>query len=182
VAVPIPVETAGTLNRALESYRRRFTNARWLGQEMLHVTLVFLGGVDADRVAEVRRQLARIAQQGLRFEVVTGAGGGRIRGRDGVAWISVANGAREILALGSSFATSLPAEVTGSRLSPRRSPAAHITVARKVDQPLIDALRRQQHGPLRVAWTADRICLFRSYTGPGGSVYEVLEEAMLAPG
>jgi 2'-5' RNA ligase len=175
----MPDDSAWAVDRALAPYRRQFGAARWLTADKLHVTLVFIGGVDEDRVAELAPVIERAAAEAHRFQLRTGRGGGRVRNGDGVAWLSLPVGGHVVAALGTRIMGDLPDDLTDPRQPPRRAPGAHVTVARRADHALVDALQSEQLGGLEIGWTAEHICLFRSHTGPGGSMYERLLEVGL---
>jgi 2'-5' RNA ligase len=178
--MPLPDEAAAALDHALAPYRRRFPSPRWLSPDKLHVTLVFLGGVDEERVWELTPVIEGVASTARPFPLQTGRGGGRVRNGDGVAWLSLPTGGHAVATLGARIIEQLPADITDPRHPPRRAPGGHVTVARRADQSLVDALHAEQLGGLGVGWTADRICLFRSHAGTGGSLYERLSEVPLA--
>ena len=163
------------MGAALEPYREAHPVARWSVADALHLTLLFLGAVDpaqADRLAAVARD---VATRGRPFEVRTGAAAGTTRhAEDGVAWLKLTAGGREVSLLSDALADRIPpAMVAGERAS-RRAPSAHLTVARKATQALIDDLATERHGPVSAAWTADRIVLMRSHLGPARARYGTL--------
>jgi 2'-5' RNA ligase len=170
---------ARTLEERLGPYRAAFPAVRWLGPESLHVTLLFLGDVDPRGVPEIVAIVEEAAASQGPFEAETGAGSGRARGGDGVAWLTLPRGGDQIVAMSRRLEAATPSRILQGGRDPRRSPSAHLTVARRADQPVIDALAAQQHGPLAAAWTADRIVLFRSHLGSRGAAYEALHTAML---
>jgi RNA 2',3'-cyclic 3'-phosphodiesterase len=181
MALPVPHEAAAAIAHLCAPYRRRFPLARWLAPESLHVTLVFLGAVPPAGVDDVLAVMSRAADAGAAFPVATGPGGGRVRGDDGVAWLGLATGSGAVIGLAAALARGLPEGLTRDRRGPRRTPDAHLTVARRADRGLVAALRDQALGPLRTAWRADRIVLMRSHLGPGGSAYEEVGARTLRP-
>jgi 2'-5' RNA ligase len=62
---------------------------------------------------------------------------------------------------------------------PKRTPAAHVTVARRADDALVEALASEQWGPLAARWTFDRLALMHSHLESDGARYETLHEATL---
>jgi 2'-5' RNA ligase len=55
-----------------------------------------------------------------------------------------------------------------------------VTIARRADRELIDALASRTLGDIVVEWQVDRVVLYRSHTGtPAGSSYEPLAEVRL---
>lgn len=147
---------------------------RWITPEKLHLTLVFLGQTDAERVAEIAEAIGSVAPDFAVFDVTTGEAGGRVGGRrGGVAWLRLAEGATEVTDL----ARRLDAAI-GSNVFEGTPPRPHLTVARGVDERALDDLRREPAG-LHLGWRVDRVVLFRSYTDPRGSRYEELASAAL---
>jgi 2'-5' RNA ligase len=137
-----------------------------------------LGAVAANRRGEVTALVDHAARGRAAFEVRLGRGGGRERGRDGVAWLELAAGAGEVIDLAGELWAGCPGDISAGA-PPRRTPSAHLTVARRIDRAVIAALRDQRQGPLEGTWTVERVVLFRSHLGRGGSVYEELHEAKL---
>jgi 2'-5' RNA ligase len=160
--------------------RTRFPEARWMSVDALHVTLVFLGSTDPDRVPAVVRSIHGVAGRHTAIDLQLGGGGGRERrGDDGVAWLTVAEGGGATLRLARELAGALMPLDAGDRRGPRRSPSAHVTVARHAPAALV---RDRFFAPVpdpRIGWQADRVLLLRSILGPQGSRYEVVHAAPL---
>jgi 2'-5' RNA ligase len=95
-----------------------------------------------------------------------------------VAWLGLSAGADELIELATTVAEGCPTDLTTGP-PPRRTPSAHVTVARKADEALVRALREQALGALRTSWTVDRLQLVRSHLEPDGARYETLHEATL---
>jgi 2'-5' RNA ligase len=135
--------------------------------------------VPASAVEALADACDEVAASWPSFDVDVAAGGGRVQRREGMAWLWVRRNARGVIELAEDLdravrrATSLIAD-------PRRAPSAHLTIARRADRPLLDALRDESHGPLRADWLADRVDLMRSHLGRKGARYEVLHEAPLS--
>jgi 2'-5' RNA ligase len=174
LAVPVPPVVARSLDAALAPYREVHPDVRWTPPDALHLTLLFLGAVDpaqADRLAAIARDVAGRARP---FEVRTGAGSGTLRTADGVAWLKLDAGGREVTLLGDALAARIPPGMIAGDRAPRRAPSAHLTLARKATRALIDDLAVARYGPLDAAWTADRIVLMRSHLGPERARYGTL--------
>jgi 2'-5' RNA ligase len=178
VAHPLPPSIQDTLQAQLEPYRRRHREARWTRPETWHLTLVFLAAVDAPAVAELVRLVDAIARQGAPYEVSVDEGGGRERRGDGVAWLGLSRGAGTLVEMADRVADGCQS-VTIDGAPPKRTPNAHLTLARRADRPLIRALREQTCGPLGVSWVVDRLLLVRSQLSSAGAEYETLHEATL---
>jgi len=143
--------------------------------EQYHATLVFLGATDPDRVPAVSAAIASVAAAGHPFDVMTGDGSGRAGGRrGGVAWLRLDAGRKRMEEL----AWVVDSEI-GSRLyTAAAPPRPHVTVARGVDGALLADLRDTARD-VRLPWRVERIVLYRSHTGPRGSMYEELVSTQL---
>ena len=162
----------------LRPYRAVGPHVRWTRPESWHLTLLFLGSVGTDRVAELRSLMEQVAVRWAPYQVRAASGGGRISRGEGVAWLALDEGAGRLIELAAALAEGCPVDMT-SGPPPRRTPSAHLTVARRADQAVVDALRRQTHGPLAVGWLVDRLGLIRSHLGPDGACYETVHEVPL---
>ncbi len=167
------------LEAALAPYRAAHPAVRWTAPDALHLTLLFLGAVDpvqADRLAAVARD---IAGRGRPFAVRTGPAGGTARHGDGVAWLRLDAGGREVALLGDALAARIPTGAIAGDRAPRRAPAAHLTIARGVTRAALDDLECARLGALAAEWTADRIVLMRSHLGPDRARHGTLSMARL---
>jgi RNA 2',3'-cyclic 3'-phosphodiesterase len=154
----------------LERVRARHTDVRWLTPERLHLTLVFLGSTDAERVPVLADAIRDVAAAHSSFGVATGDAGGRVGGRrGGVAWLRLAHGGRDLAQLARAVDDALGSHTYDERNAPR----PHLTLARGATEAALADLRASAPR-LRSIWTVDRIVLFRSYTDPKGSRYEEL--------
>ncbi len=163
---------------ALEDDLRRLAvdGLRWVRPEGIHVTLKFLGEVEAARIESITAALtSAIEPFELRLQPasVGGFGGARLR----VVWVGLEGDVRGL--------TELAGRVEGA-LEPlgfpreRRPFAAHLTIARVRDQ-TSSAKRQQLAGlieryqpPALPAVTFRQLALMRSHLGPQGASYERL--------
>lgn len=135
---------------------------RVLPAENLHLTLAFLGPVDAEQEACV---IARV--EGVRaapFELVLDQAG--LWRRSGILWVGASQTPEALLAL----TTDLNAALGTCGYQPDTRPfKVHVTVARHV---------RSAARPLMIAphrWRVDSFCLVQSQTLPRGAQYEILQ-------
>jgi len=140
--------------------------------DLLHLTLVFLGATDASRVPGISRALEDVASRHAPYAAATGEAGARIDDRPGstrggVAWLRLADGGHQTAQL----ALDVDQVLASGEYDANHAPRPHLTVARNVHKPELDALREVSRR-VDVAWTASQIALFRSYTSPQGSRYE----------
>jgi 2'-5' RNA ligase len=178
VAHPLPTTVRTSLEAQLAPYRRAFPQARWTSPAAWHLTLLFLGSVEAAQAARAVDIVDAVAASSRAYRVRVEQGGGRVHAREGVAWLRLSAGASELLEYATLAAARCPADLTSGPPA-RRTPAAHLTVARRADRALVDALRRGTLGAPCVEWTVDRLCLMRSHLEPGGARYETLHEATM---
>jgi 2'-5' RNA ligase len=139
----------------------RLARGRPVPAAKLHLTLVFLGAVDRERLGAVRR--AADAVQGARFAMTVDCVGG-FRGA-GVGWAGCRVPPACLLALQSSLQSALAAE----RFAPEARPyAPHLTLARRISLPVAD----EAIAP--VSWEARAFALVAS--SPAGGGYATLAE------
>jgi 2'-5' RNA ligase len=160
VALDAPPSVVADLAAAVDPVRGDRPWLRWVPPERWHLTLAFLGQVDAGRVDGLRDRLARAA---ARHSPVTMqlAGAGRFGGR--VLWVGIRGAVADVGRLAGSVAA-------GSRRAgipvEDRPYRPHLTIARgrdpKVDlRPVVAALAGYE-GP---RWTAAEVHLVRSHLG-----------------
>ena len=175
MAAPLPELAAARVWEALADVRGLHPQVRWLPPSKLHLTLVFLGSTNPARVEEISTSLERVAPSHRSFDVATGDGGGRSGGRrGGVAWLRLADGGPEVAQLSLDMDDAIGAHTYSTNKAPR----PHLTVARRATDAAINDLRALAD-PLQLAWTVDRVTLFRSHTDPSGSRYEELTSIAL---
>jgi 2'-5' RNA ligase len=174
----VPDDVRADLGQQLRPYRRAFPDVRWTRPRTWHLTLLFLGSVGPQRVPEVTRLVEDISALIAPYEAVVDQGGGRSRRGEGVGWLGLSSGAGSLIEAATVAAQHCPAEITDGP-PPKRTPSAHLTVARRADEAVIEALRKQACGAVGVGWRVDRIQLVRSHLAPDGARYETLHEATL---
>jgi 2'-5' RNA ligase len=170
VAFDVSAEAADAVVRAAEPWTTALPGVRWVPRENWHVTLKFLGqtwprleGWVHDRVGEVARR------HGSAPTRLTAMGSFPGRGRARVLWAGIDD---ETGALGR-IAAALD-EALRREFSPEARPfSPHLTVAR-IEPPV--GLPEGFAAPLPpVAFTVDRIVLFRSHLRRPAPRYEPLE-------
>jgi 2'-5' RNA ligase len=174
----VPTAVREALAAQLAPYRAAHPDVRWTRPETWHLTLLFLGAVVLDHVVELERLVEGVAGATASYDVSLDRGDGRIRGREGMAWLALSEGAGRLIETAELVARECPADITAGP-APKRTPSAHLTVVRKAHREALEALREQRHGPLSVAWTVDAIQLVRSHLEPGGARYVTLLQVPL---
>ncbi len=174
----MPPDVRARLLEQLAPYRAQLRHARWTDPASWHLTLTFLGQVEPSNVALLEALVDAAAEAAAPYRVRADVGDGRITRGEGVGWLGLSEGAGRLIDLAADIARRCPPGVT-SGSAPRRTPSAHLTVARNAERGTIDALRSQALGPLCVAWEVDRIWLVRSHLAAAGAHYQTLHEATL---
>ncbi len=90
VALEIPNEIRRLLDEGSRALRRELPKARWVGTDLMHLTLVFLGETDQALLSALHRELNTAFAGFSSFEMtVTGAGAFPPRGRSRVLWAGI---------------------------------------------------------------------------------------------
>lgn len=166
--------------RVIEALRRPGDDVAWVREENLHFTLRFLGEVGDTARRDVARAAREAAARHAPFDAALGATGafpGPRRAR--VLWLGLASGADAMQALAGSLEDAL--EGCGFAREARGF-SAHLTIGR-VRDPRMDwtaRLRDAGAAPGTPAFRVDRIALVQSRLARGGSLYTVMDEALLA--
>lgn len=183
IAIDVPEQWTVALGDAQQSLRRRgLERLRWVRPEAMHLTLKFLGAVDAGRVAAVTEAMATAAGSPPFRLTLERLGAFGPTGRPRVLWAGVGG---ELAALDRLWrALDQRVQPLGfARERGRFSP--HLTIARVPEQtpPELVAGVEQLLAAISVAetppLTVREIALVRSLLGPGGARYEKLATAPL---
>jgi 2'-5' RNA ligase len=164
VALLPPEETLDALREAVDAGRRHTPDLRWTPVADWHITLVFLGEVDEERLPALSRALGAEAGRHAPFEAAL-RDWGRFppdRARSSVLWAGVAG---DTDALGS-LARGMRRAASAARIEVDRRPyVPHVTVARSRPPrdlaATLHALGRLRGHP----WPARRVHLMESRPG-----------------
>jgi 2'-5' RNA ligase len=181
IGLSLPADVQSSVWGQLAPYREHHRGARWLSPQTWHLTLLFLGSVQEDRLSEVMALVEHVAEMTRPFDLSIAGGGGRVREGEGVAWLRVADGAGQVSELSGHLDVDCPHDIAAGT-PPRRTPAAHVTVARAADRDLVQDLAADRWGHPEARWQARSMTLLRSSLGPRGAHYETLLETSLYAG
>lgn len=177
VACALPSDVLRAIGSVQDGLRRAAgVRLRWVRPESIHITLKFLGEVEASRVGAIEAALAAAFQP---FELhvqpaeLGGFGGSRLR----VVWVGLAGDVAGLSSL---------AERVDGALAPLGFPregrpfAAHLTLARVPDEASREDRRRlarllsAAETPAIPSMVLTQVHLMRSTLGPAGAAYERL--------
>lgn len=169
VAVPLGADLVAALADATRAWRRmpEAGGLRWTDPGAWHVTLAFIGSVDAERLPRVSAAIASAVEGATPLRCPTGGLGAFPRpGRARVLWYGVDDRGGHLARLATRLRAALRLE--RGRFRP------HVTLARATD-PEVDVRRlvaaaSPPAGELRV----DGVDLMRSHLGAGPARYETL--------
>ncbi len=179
VAVNLPEAERAAVWRAAAPLRDAGLPVRWVAEGALHITIKFLGEVDADLAAPIGAALIEAVRNVRAFELSLGAFGAfPSLERPGVLWFGVDHPALELLA------NDVQQAVGPFGFAPTLKPFhPHLTLgraerdARPSDFEELGTLAAgvEYAGLMRI----DGVDLMQSVLGPGGPTYSVLHRAAL---
>lgn len=180
------VELSGEARLAVAAEQKRIAAAfsggksmlRWVKPEQAHLTLVFIGHVDAALAPGIVEAIGRDVDQTPFEMVLDGAGVFPPRGAPRVLWVGTTAGARELIALQRELAARISA--LGIALE-ERAFHPHLTIARWRESRPADrdrALGRAHRGPIARVHVASAT-LYESKLSPAGPAYTALAHANL---
>lgn len=162
VALDLPSHAAEELDRAVAPLRPEWPGLRWTGRDAWHLTLAFLGEVDARVTSALGRRLERAA---ARYPALTlsveGAGAFPGAARARVLWAGV-HGDEDTLAALAGSVSAAARRAGAPPLSEGRRYQPHLTLARCRAPADVRALVAALGGFAGSPWTAGRIYLIHS--------------------
>ena len=172
-AIDLPLDVKSRVAEHAASLRARLPDVRasWEKPEKLHLTLKFLGDVEAARVEELSRAASRAASSVKPFELtIARAGAFPARGAARVLWLGVEDANGRLARLQESLEDECAA--AGFAREPRAF-KPHLTIARLRTphgaRELADAHRESDFEPQ--TFKVSELLVIRSELGAGGSRY-----------
>jgi len=167
----VGLELPSSCKMALVALDPHLTGLRWLPEEQLHLTLCFIGDVEA-RAENGLQEALRDVRVPPFFLPLRGVGFFDLHGRPSVVWAGVGNGHPHLFALHRRIQDA----VLHARLEADLKPFhPHVTLARgkgisrQALQPLIRSHAETEFGLVKVTGFA----LFSSVLAPGGATHRV---------
>jgi 2'-5' RNA ligase len=181
IAVLLPDAVRTRLAAHVAELRARAPRLSWVRAEGLHVTLRFLGEVDAATVTEAHAAMRGAAAALAPFSVaLAGLGAFPSAAAARVVWAGVAEGGAALAALH----RALEAALATRGIPPEgRAFHPHVTLGRARDPRATRGLEGALGATVAFgAFRVEAVHLMRSTLDPGGSRYSVLAEAPLGGG
>lgn len=181
IAVPIPETVTVFLQQVQQRLQAQRMNIRWVIARNVHLTLKFLGDIEASRVPAITSQMDAAAATTPSFSLnASGVGVFPNHRRARVWWVGVAGDIDRLHALQSNLEAGLAAGGFGKS---SRDFRAHLTIGRtrrRINAKTVD----ESLGPLKDtasgAFRVDRLVLFQSILKPDGAEYTRLHTSYLA--
>ena len=175
VAVCLDMELRNGISAIQDRVKQLAPAVKWVAPENFHVTLKFLGGIDADRVACAQSALDEVASKFAAFDMsISGLGVFPNSRRPRVVWVGIEDGREQLTALAGAVETRLAEAGFSKEDKPFKS---HITIGRVSEiRPVGDLAERMASvnadniGSQRV----DSIVVMKSVLRPDGPVYTAL--------
>ncbi len=183
IALEIPVDIKKALDLETASLRQRTGSlVRWVSPENTHLTLKFLGDVQADRLDALSQVIQVVCNQQAPFEITTGSlGCFPNAGRPRVIWIGL-DAPADLLQLRGRLAD----EMTGLGFPvDAHGFSAHLTIGRVREQVAPGDLKKlvaslvEQKISGSGSFSVRSVTLFKSELRPGGPLYTALFVAHL---
>jgi 2'-5' RNA ligase len=152
VAIRVPRTISEVVVAAAIADPRPGGRVRWVDPADLHVTVWFIGQVQASDVPALHDRLADVAAAASPFEVQMAGTGSFGRGAARATWVGLAGGGAGRIAL----------LAEGLRAGPFH---AHVTVCRGAPAAFAAALDERLGGAPALAWRATALELLRSHPG-----------------
>lgn len=180
VALEIPEPARREVARRVAGVRDRLPRARWVDLEKIHLTLLFLGQTEADKVPVLSAKLRdAFAKHPAILVRLAGAGTFPPKRLARVAWIGL-DAPEELAAI---QADAVAAAVDAVGFQPEDRPyRPHVTLARcepNWPRDSIDKFTAAFPGEIGPPFTVDRGVLMESKLSPKGARYSVVEELPL---
>ena len=183
----VAVDLSADAREAIAAEQRRIAAAlgpkasmKWVKPAAAHLTLVFLGSVDASRAAALVEAISVDVDVPPFDMVLEGAGAFPPRGAPRVLWIGAPVGAAELIAL----QRRLSSRITGLGVALETRPfLPHLTIGRWRESRSSDrdrALAAARPGAI-ARMRVDHATLFESRLSPSGAAYTALARANLTP-
>jgi len=176
VGIPFPEKYKKNLKKIKNKWvNNLLSKVKWTEEKNFHLTLFFIGEVDAKKVEEIKSTLENVSAAPFLFQA---GGGGYFPDikRPRVLWVGTKKGYRECIKLAEKISSSLqPIGIKGDD----RPFKPHLTIGRIKYANLKDNWKELLKYLNELTWpqiTIDRFILWQSILKPTGPVYRPIKE------
>jgi RNA 2',3'-cyclic 3'-phosphodiesterase len=175
IAIELPEEVRAYLADSQERLRRAGGDVKWTRPDLIHLTLVFLGEVPTEALADLEKSV-REAVTGHAAITLRATGAGRFppKGLPRVIWIGLEEATGRLLALQKALAD---ATAAFAEKAEDRAYQAHLTLGR-VRGPKgtrdLEGILDSMSGQTGPTFEAREVTIFKSTLGPQGPTYTAL--------
>ena len=181
IALPIPEPVTAFLQQVQGRLQSQQLDCRWPAAANIHLTLMFLGNIEAALTTDIAARMDRTARQHPSFSLrAGGAGVFPSPRRARVLWVGLTGDIDRLRHLQAALASGLAAD--GFDQAPRDF-RPHLTIGRtrrRINASIIETslapLRDLASDPFQV----DKMVLYQSILKPAGAEYKRLHSARLA--
>ncbi|MBU0698426.1 MAG: RNA 2',3'-cyclic phosphodiesterase [Proteobacteria bacterium] len=180
IAIELPENIIDSIQRVQEGMRSYGFNVRWVRPQNVHLTLKFLGDINAAETEKVGRAIFE-STKGFAPLVLAAKGLGTFPSikRSRVIWIGVAGQFNELIGLQKTLDEKLAAI---GFTEEKRAFKGHLTLGRakgSIDPKQLLEAMKEFAGFETEPFVANKVVLFKSELRPAGAVYSKLMEASL---
>jgi 2'-5' RNA ligase len=182
IAVELGSAVAHRAAEVIKKLKTAGADIRWAALNQIHLTLKFLGNIDARDIVPISRLLQTVVRDFKPIELgFSGVGVFPDRENPKTIWLGVREGLNELTQLQTAIEDALKKELGFSK--ERRKFSPHITLGR-VEQstPELVAILAELANHEGDVVDFDEVALFSSHLGPKGPSYEILSYAVLGLG
>jgi len=165
LAVPVPKKIKEELAREQEKVKNSLSDWKinWVAPENFHITLIFLGWVENEKVKTLKGDIAGAQKNLPDFEISTGS----LTFEERPIWLEIKKGTEKLQKLQEILGKEL--SIKGSYLEKRAS-HPHLTIGRVKNKGKSKLPKIKKS----FTWKADKIVLYQSKLRRSGSVYTEL--------
>jgi RNA 2',3'-cyclic 3'-phosphodiesterase len=183
IALPLPNEVKQILQTQQDALKTHLQehdkDIRWTTREQWHLTLVFLGATNRERLPRIQNAMERAAKTLQSFALeTTSLGAFPSLRRPSVVWLGVGGDVTSLQTL--QFRLD---EALSGMLEPDEKPfKPHLTLARLkqfgLGQEVTEAFAKLPSQ--KQSWTVNELCLYQSILNPAGAEYKVVFNVRLS--
>jgi RNA 2',3'-cyclic 3'-phosphodiesterase len=177
IAIELPQGIMASLKTVQDEMKSKAFKVKWVRPENIHLTLKFLGNIDAADTAKISGAMRNAVRNQKPF-VLVARGAGVFPGirRPKVVWVGLSGRTRSLVDLQGALDANL-ADI-GYPKEPRPF-KGHLTIGRikrAPDSKTVAEMLQARAGFVSDEFKVNQICLFKSTLHPTGAVYSKLQE------